>query len=492
MILQQKRKKKKRNCSAISTTGNIIAGAMPSLSPEPKGGEAGNVRKQIHTDPIVVPVAKGLVDLGIQGVSLKGKTQNKSGKQKKERKQKDANYRDGNDVLPWITDHPQSTDISVNTSKNISMFSVDLPISMSMEKMPAIERDLQVTISLGQGNSYNVRVSTCDTDAFDKSAVRKAKTTNVELRQEFSKLFCESHSEPSLPPMSPINNEGRDSPSRMSFRDKIASRKISTRGSTDRSYSRGSPSRAYSRGSASRANSRASYRYGSSRGSRASSRPVPDELRILKSMNRLTSLLRSKQEVRRELLLSQQEFREMFDLREKIATPLPPIEKPIYNCDIPTFLSPSSHPSHPYFTLFKPNFTDDPIKSTAAELSHARLDSYYWVRNDKDGQMAAEQDIDDNHFREYDIEKEMQSLSPQTIQSKRKKRFYYPAYFQDSVDLAELKRGELADLSVSSHLELDTSMTELKIILDDIKKRKIKRQPKLKYKSDRNTWMKKR
>ena len=81
MILQQKRKKKKRNCSAISTTGNIIAGAMPSLSPEPKDGEAGNVRKQIHTDPIVVPVAKGLVDLGIQGVSLKGKTQNKSGKQ---------------------------------------------------------------------------------------------------------------------------------------------------------------------------------------------------------------------------------------------------------------------------------------------------------------------------------------------------------------------------------------------------------------------------
>ncbi len=426
------------------------------------------------------------------------------------------------ELHPWSA--RSNNDQDEGNFHNYQLTNSNQQFSFSIEKFEyPTNHNLSVTVSLGQGDSYNIRVSTHDGHGFTKQYDKPKSAAS------FSDLFSRAGSpllsNPGTPLSNSLNREGKTSmlsrgQSRMSFRDSIgSSRKISTRGS------------ALSRGGASTT---------SSRRSRAS-----NELRTMRLLNQLTRSLKSKREAKRELLLSQQEFREMFDLRERISTPLPPIEKPIYNCDVPDWLMPKRHCSHPLFTTFDIKTSKNPIESNAAELSHQRLDRYLWVYEskkddgeqnntnntimhgdnefnetmdtqnegpgvykkhdyllneeydeidriyyDEDGNEIDGMVIDDN--KEKNDEKNHYVEEPLDKIEKTPDHYYYPNFFQDKNDIQSDRRKELAKLSFMKHDKILHGMDDLKELLKDVKQRSIKkRRKKRQWRSGRSGWLKK-
>ena len=468
------------------------------------------------------------------------------------------------DLHPWS---PRSNEETVKHVSKDRFLNDSKQVSISVEPFHLKNHDLSVTVSLGDGDSYNIRVQTHDGHGFTQNYERDARSA-----ASFTDLFSRAGSPIISPPTSPIKEQSRQNKptgasrgqSRLSFRDSIASsRKASTRGST--------------RGSRRMPLSRSGMSTTSSRHSRAS-----NELRAMRLMNKLTRVLRSKQEAKRELLFSQQEFREIFDLRERVNTPLPPIDKPIYNCDIPQWLQPRKHCSHPLFTTFNLKTSKNPIDSTAAELSHQRLDRYLWVNESKrsieaenahsekvvvnngtytvrkkqvdigfsptKGKFTEASDAVEEIFRKHqyiinddgneamldnplhygnganynhspsdsvdkiyfdengeeieemiDIESDeagdkevnnMYDVEPLENTKKTPKHYYYPNYFKDKNDLQSDKRKELAELSFMKHDKILHGMDELKQLLKDVKRRKIKQRKKKVWKSSRSDWLK--
>ena len=441
------------------------------------------------TAPIPLPAKQTTTDITVRGLSMdknrpsskhpsrSGKSKSRqSGSRKSQKTERLKGRNPENDaVTPWTDNDTGSMDMmsSWQISSNPEASGFSISIGFEQTKWEVNESDLAVTVSMGEGNSYNVRVSTSDMD------FEKPKTG--------SKPRVMSHSKTTLSlnhrSMSPSNfasflTGGTSSPTNKSSRGHSrawtgSSGRVSPSvGSRVRTRS---PAHRKTPGSPNSRMSNSHYtRTPCSRNS--SQRVMSEELRTLKAMNRLKHVLKSKQSAKRELLTTQLEFREIFDLRDKIATPLPPIEKPIYNCDIPSFLSPNTHPSHPRFISFNSQTNANPIESTAAELSHQRLDKYFWVKESPESSSVGAE----NQFEEFD------RLKAERLEHKA---FYYPHYFQDKDDLLKKKRGELAQLSFQQHLELDTNMQELKILLKDIKTRKLKRPKPKKWESHRSSWL---
>ena len=431
------------------------------------------------------------------------------------------------DLHPWSA----RSNNNVKNMDDIDTSNMNNPFTFSIEKFehPA-NHNLSVTVSIGDGDSYNIRVSTHDGHGFTKKY-----DGDVKSAASFSDLFSRAGSPLMISPRSQSASfqhslsRGKTpttfsrGQSRKSFRESLgSSRRVTTRGSM------------LSRGRASTT---------SSRQSRAS-----NQLRAMRLLNKLTRSLKSKREAKRELLLSQQEFREMFDLRERISTPLPPIEKPVYNCDIPEWLMPKRHCSHPLFTTFDVKTSKNPIESNAAELSHQRLDRYLWVHESKsnDGNnntntnkandsdtmfnndiIAKEQegefkkhhyqlseDVDEEEVEVdkiyYDEDgneiegmidgesnvannnnkKSIYAEEPLDILEKTPDHYYYPNFFQDKHDIQSDRRKELAELSFMKHDKILHGMDDLKELLKDVKQRKMKRKKSKKWSSARSSWLK--
>ena len=171
----------------------------------------------------------------------------------------------------------------------------------------------------------------------------------------------------------------------------------------------------------------------------------------------LKKVMQKKKEEKQAMLEDSRIWREELEARERLKKPLTPPQ----NCHIPKNLSPHLHTSHPNFTAF---FPGDPDDSTAKTLSHTRLSSYLWNRQEGEN---------------------VEALPAQTQNSK----------FDTDFTLlpSENKRGKLrTHLALSSwerQMKEAGAMQQLSLTLKDVGDRRIRSRARPIYVSRRNEWL---